>query len=239
MDFFVEFAASMPEAYRRAFGAEDRAEHAAVVARRGGRLAHAELCRPSGTGVVCLVADDRPGLLALVTDALLVHGLSIRSAQAYCRERADGTAEAVDVLELHPRGESLATVAGDFDATELYAFVQTLTELIADDISACSLPAQALVKAGTPTRVYFELEALGRGKYELLVEAADSEGLLHAISTAIDAQGARIFACQIATQAGRAHDRFDLASAGGGPLSAVELCDIQLAVFDALPRRSA
>jgi UTP:GlnB (protein PII) uridylyltransferase len=78
----IDFLASMPAPYRQASSTETAAEHAAIVARRGDRLAHAELCTSGSGGTVCVVTDDRPGLLALLTEALLVHGLSIASAQA-------------------------------------------------------------------------------------------------------------------------------------------------------------
>jgi UTP:GlnB (protein PII) uridylyltransferase len=69
-----------------------------------------------------------------------------------------------------------------------------------------------------------------------LVEAPDSEGLLHGITSALFAQGVRILSCEIGTHAGVARDRFEIASVTGEPLSSVDLCDIQLAVLDSLPR---
>jgi UTP:GlnB (protein PII) uridylyltransferase len=69
----------------------------------------------------------------------------------------------------------------------------------------------------------------------LLVEAPDSPGLLHAIASALHVQGARILACQIGTEGGLARDRFEVASIDGQPLSAADLCDIQLAVLESLP----
>lgn len=61
-------------------------------------------------------------------------------------------------------------------------------------------------------------------------------GLLHGITSALHAQGVRILNCQIGTEAGTARDRFELSSVTGERLSAVDLCDIQLAVLDSLPR---
>ncbi len=47
-----------------------------------------------------MVAEDRPGLLALVTDALLTQGMAIQSARAFCRVVAKDRDEAVDFLQL-------------------------------------------------------------------------------------------------------------------------------------------
>lgn len=225
-----EFLASMPAAYARVVSAAEALDHARIAVQRGVRLAHAERCQSGGASVVCLVADDRPGLLSLVTDALLVHGLGIRRAQAYCRKRADGRTEAIDFLELQrPNG----TGGMDVDAAELAAFVQTLTELIVEDVpmSVARIAARALSEKRT--RAYFELEALRRGEYALFVEAPDSQFLLNAITSALYAHGVRISGCNIDTEAGFARHRFDLELIGPAA-TAAELCDIQVAVLSAL-----
>jgi len=222
----TDFLASMPVAYARAFDASDVDEHAQIVARRGKRLIHAELCESGGGKVVCVVADDRPGLLSLVTDALLVHALGIDGTQAYVRRRADGQDEAVVLLDLNQV----------LDEAELAAFVQTSSELIAEDIRVSALPTSIAPPRESSRRVYFDLDALRQDQYVLMVEAPDAEGLLHAITSALHAQGVRILACQIGTESGVARDRFEIASPGGGRFGAVELCDIQLSVLDVLPR---
>lgn len=231
----TDFLASMPPAYARAFSPNDIVEHGRIVARRGTQLVHAELCLTGKGAIVCVVADDRPGLLALVTDALLVHGLVIRNAQAYCRKRADGQSEAVDFFRLQQAQSGSGASGLDVDASELGAFLQTLTDLVAEDILASTRISNAPVRSGIPCRVYFELEALRRDEYVLLVEAADSNGLLHAITSALHAQGVRILSCEIGTEGGVARDRFELGGPDGGALSAERLCDIQQAVFTAVP----
>jgi [protein-PII] uridylyltransferase len=229
----TEFLDTMPAAYARAFTTSEVFDHAKIVARRGAHLVHAEICvSPSGEQI-CVVADDRPGLLALVTDALLVHGLSIRNAKVYCRQRADGQSEAVDFFQLqHAKGDLDAAVG----AAELSAFLQTLSELVAEDVLAASRPSAPPSPSSPATRVYFDLEALRRGDATLLVEAPDTEGLLNAITNALHAQNVHIRASEIRTEGGVAHDRFDLVSSDSQLLSAVRLCDIQQAVHAALPK---
>ncbi len=232
-----DFRASMPAAYARAFGLVEIGEHAGIAARRGEQLVHAELWTGLGGARVCVVAEDRPGLLALVTDALLVYGLGIRSAQIYCRTRSDGRAEAVDFFELEAGKPSEASFV--FAEAELSAFVQTLSDLVAEDVEAAARPSAAPKPSRPAARVYFELEALRRNEFVLLVEAPNSEGLLNAITSALHGQGARILAAEIRTENGVARDRFDLASSDGGPLDAIRACDIQQAVFSALPGANA
>ncbi len=223
----------MPKGYALAFHASEVEEHVQIVARRGTQLAHAEVWTGRSGARVCLVAEDRPGLLALVTDALLVHGLSIRSALVYCRQRPDGKAEALDFFELRQAKSSEAGF--QIDASELAAFLQTLVELVAEDIAAADRGSARPTAGGPVTRVYFELEALRRGEAVLLVEAPDTEGLLNAITNALHAQAVRILASEIRTEGSTAHDRFDLASRDGQPLTAVRLCDIQQSVLTSLP----
>jgi [protein-PII] uridylyltransferase len=227
-----EFLESMPAAYASAFDAIEINEHARIVARRGGLLVHAEIFVGRAGPQVCLVTDDRPGLLALVTDALLVHGLNIRNAQVYCRRRNDGQFDAVDFFQLEQEGVSVREAG--ISAAELAAFVQTLSELVAEQVLASrvsSAPSSGAPKA----RVYFELEALRRGEFALLVEAPDSPALLNGITSALHDQDVRILSSQIRTEAGFARDRFELVSNDGEPLGAVRLCDIQQAVLEALP----
>src|SRR6187551_2195172 len=94
------FLATMPAAYEHLYGASEVAEHAAIASRRGAGLVHAELCQSPKGPLLCVVAEDRPGLLALVTDALLAQGKAIQSARAFCREVGKEGVEAVDFLEL-------------------------------------------------------------------------------------------------------------------------------------------
>lgn len=231
----LAFLQTMPAAYARTFESSQIREHVAIVQRRGAQLVHAEICSAGGGAQICLVAEDRPGLLALVTDALLVHGLSIRNAQVYCRTRADGKSEAVDFFQLQQPGAPADSELGITPA-ELSAFLQTLSELVAEDVLAVSRQSSPPISGRPPTRVYFELEALRRGEFSLLVEAPDSEGLLNAISNALVQENVRIVSSEIRTEAGVAHDRFELAANGSEVLTATRLCDIQQAVHSALPR---
>lgn len=221
----------MPAAYARAFAPSEVAEHERVVARRGARLVHAEICGGLSGEQICVVAEERPGLLVLVTDALLVHGLSIRNAKVFRRLRVDGRVEAVDLLQLrHSKGDL------SVGAVEVGAFLQTLGELVAEDLLAASRPSTPPPSGIPATRVYFELERRKRDEATLLVDAPDSEGLLNAITNALAAQNVHIVACEIRTEGDVAHDRFELISNAGQAFTAIRLCDIQQAVHAALPK---
>jgi UTP:GlnB (protein PII) uridylyltransferase len=229
----------MPAVYERLYGPGEVAEHAAIVGRRGEQLVHAEIWSSPRGPLLCVVAEDRPGLLALMTDALLAQGLAIQSARAFCRQVGRERLEAVDFLELRPRG-STGDSTVQLDSEGLPLFVQALSELIADDIAQRGTqpsPAVPPLPNEAKTRVYFESQQPADGRYLLVVDAPDSEGLLHAISAALHAQGMRIMACEVRTLGGRAQDRFEVEPAAPRSLKDSELCDVQLAVLDALPSR--
>jgi UTP:GlnB (protein PII) uridylyltransferase len=226
-----QFLATMPDAYERLYGESEVAEHAAIVSRRGARLVHAELWQSEKGPLLCVVAEDRPGLLALVTDALLAQGMAIQSARAFCREVGKDRVEAVDFLELRAPG-GRDDVAAQLDGDALQSFAQSLSELIAEDM-AQSPPRETELS----TRVYFERQSPADGRYLLVVDARDSDGLLHAVSSALHAKGMRIMACEIRTVEGRARDRFEVEPTAQRALNDGELCDVQLAVLDALLSR--
>jgi UTP:GlnB (protein PII) uridylyltransferase len=234
------FVATMPAVYGTLYDASEVAEHAAVVARRGARPVHAELLQSSKGPLLCVVAEDRPGLLALVTDALLAQGMGIQSARAFCRVVGKDRDEAVDFLELRALGGP-DNVAAQLDGDGLQAFAQSLSELVADDMAQRAAPntsSAPSTEIEPATRVYFERQVPADGRYLLVVDAPDSDGLLHAVSAALHANGMRIMACEIRTVGNCARDRFEVEPSSQLALSDGELCDVQLAVLDALrPRR--
>lgn len=82
-----EFLATLPVTYRTVFDGDAAAEHAAIVSRRSGSH-YLEVWRglPDDLYVLCLVADDRPGLLSTVTTALSSVGFHIEGAQIFTRK---------------------------------------------------------------------------------------------------------------------------------------------------------
>ena len=233
------FVATMPAVYSRLYSAAEMAEHAAIAARRGSRLVHAELWQSPRAPLLCVVAEDRPGLLALVTDALLAQGMAIQSARAFCRQLSQDRLEAVDFLEVHPHADPKQTPL-PLDDDALRTLVQSLNDLIVDDMArSAAQPVDSVPHAeGLPvTRVYFEHEPPAEGRYLLVVEAPDSDGLLHAVCSTLHARGLRIMACEIRTLGGFARDRFEIEPISPRSLATRELCDVQFAVLDALPAK--
>src|SRR5688572_18721579 len=88
----AEFLGSMPASYALAFSLAEIEEHADIVARRRGRPVHLERCGTFAdkTTLVCVVADDRTGLLSLICHVLVGLHLEVVSAQIYSRLTPNG-----------------------------------------------------------------------------------------------------------------------------------------------------
>src|SRR5688572_20981467 len=100
----------MPRAYQKATDEKTIAEHAGVSLRRGDQVAHVELLSPSrgAPSSLCIVADDRPGLLATISAAFVLSDVDVIDAEAHTRRTSGGRAEAVDVFWVRRVGDSQA-----------------------------------------------------------------------------------------------------------------------------------
>jgi UTP:GlnB (protein PII) uridylyltransferase len=229
------FRASMPSAYASVYTADEIAEHAAIVGRRGLQPARVELWRtlPAGGWVLCVVADDHPGFLSMVSAVLYLHELDVATAQTYCRARADSVGEAVDFFWVRPVRHGSRAHSGP----EISSISRVLGELVVrqacpDPIAPrrATLGSDALPLA----RAFFETALLRAGSYVLVVEALDFPGLLMSIARVLHRQNLDIVASDIRTEGMRVHDRFTVADTLGEPLSPDRLAAIRAAVVAAL-----
>lgn len=229
------FRASMPGAYGRVYTPDEIAEHAGIVARRALQPAHVELWRslPAGSSVLCVVADDQPGFLSMVSAVLYLHELDVATAQIYRRARPDGVGEAVDFFWVRPVRHGRRP----HGEPELASIKRVLGELVVRQ--ACPDPIAPLraVLGSEPVplaRVFFETAPLRAGSYVLVVEALDFPGLLMSVARALHRQNLDILASDVRTEGTRVHDRFTVADALGEPLSPDRLAAVRAAVVVAL-----
>jgi [protein-PII] uridylyltransferase len=226
----------MPERYRDAFDGASIREHAAIVARRGDSAALAEIWRrePRERAVMCIVADDRPGLLSLVSASLAAQNLDVVAAQAYTRPIPGAeTAEAVDFVWV-ARPPDVYTPIRSVDATRVAALLRSLingeasVEAVARQGRRPSTPPP-----GATTRVTFD-EAPRSGLAVLTVETFDRPGLLLAITLALFRARVQIVASEATTESGRVVDKFTVAELDGAPVRGHRRGAVQTAVLAAI-----
>jgi [protein-PII] uridylyltransferase len=234
LDAAAMFRASMPARYRESFDGAAMREHAAIVARRDGAPAHVEIWRhqPKGGAIACVVADDRPGLLSLISAALVVQSLDVVSAQAYTRATASG-AEAVDFLWLRRDAENPLPIRSA-DATQVRAL---LVGLITGKENLESVMRRARTRpapaAGATTRVAFH-ETPNLGLSVLTVETHDRPGLLLAITLALFKARVQIVGSEAETKDGHVIDRFNIVELDGTPIQKTRRGPVQTAVLEAI-----
>lgn len=207
----THFLDSMPAAYATAFSSADIEEHAQIAHERGSHSARAVVWRtlPQGVAILCVVSDDRPGLVALVSSAFLAHALDVRAAQIYSRSRA-GKVEAVDFFWLR-------NVAGGMpDAARLEACTRTIRELLESASTAPQL-AEPHTTRDSSARVSYTRDASAPDHWEVSLEARDFPGLLHTVARLLHQHGLEVSRCEIRTEEGVARDRFFVASFTGAP----------------------
>jgi UTP:GlnB (protein PII) uridylyltransferase len=207
------FNLTMPSGYAQAF--DQRAtEHAQIAAARGTRAVHAELWRmlPQGIAIVAVVARDRPGLLATISTAFVLHRLNITTALVYSRMGQDGFPEAFDLFWVKRRDQRRGQSAAPSE-DDLTLCLKTLTGFVQAEVDpAVLLPGPIPPPLPGPApRVCFEPSTSG-DEPTLLVEAPDGPGLLMAIARALYRCQVTIVASDIQTNGSIARDRFVLSA---------------------------
>ena len=231
-----QFTASMPTSYREAFQSDDVELHAEVVARRSGSTTRVEIWKelPERVVGVCIVADDRPGLLSQISAALVALEIDVVGAHAYCRTRVDGAREAVDLLWIRRVARANGSI-GPIRARDVAAIGERVDALVRGNANfdASVRFARAMRTATETTRVRFD-DGAGDGTMMLTVEATDRPGLLLVVTKAIFRAGLQILGLRAMSEEGRAIDRFHLAELDGKPLVQARLLSLQMEIFSAL-----
>lgn len=231
-DAVQAFCDSLPAKYRASYPLDSIAAHARLAAARGGEpvvIGRFDDYRNDASGV-CLVADDRPGLLYLISAAIVACGLDVAAAEAYTRKGEASKKEAVDLFWLR-RGEAGSYVpATDDDVESVRAILTELLQGARDPSSA--LPPAA---DGTPldATVRF-LDDKDGSLTTLEVETRDRLGLLLLLSRALYEQKVQIVRSEVRTVDGHVVDRFSVVEASGEPVSAPRRLELQVAVLGAL-----
>lgn len=232
----AQFIASMPARYARDFDHPVISQHAAAWFARGDRIASVSrfLSRESHGDALCLIADDRPGLLSLFAAAFVATGLDVVSAKAYTRRQRGRPSEAVALFWVqHSRPDRQWDRVS---AEDIGAVLVRLTEILENPASIANLhrrPERPSQPSAGPTVVRF-IEGPARTLSNLEVEAEDRFGLLLALSRALHEQRAVIESCEVHTKNDRVSDSFSIAESDGSPISPTRRLEIQVAILSAI-----
>jgi [protein-PII] uridylyltransferase len=208
--------------------------HHAIAEARGDDLVSIGTFPSNRTGTaLCVVAEDRPGLLATISAALVLARLDVIEAEAYTRRRQDAPDEALDIFWVrHDPPELRKEPIGPEHVEQLKS---TLTGLLAGKLDRARIgeARPAATPSSVETVVRF-IEGSDGSFATLEVETGDRSGLLLALSQALFNQRVQIVASQVKTTGVRVFDRFSIVELDGSPINAVRRLEIQVAVLSAV-----
>lgn len=235
-DGFAEaFVASMPPRYAVLFDPRSIRRHALIAHRRGASVAYAEVWRAlaDGSAALCVVAEDRPGLLSAIAAALVSHGLDVITALVFSRVAEGGEPEAVDFLWVRRAAAADTSTIG---ADEAGSVGEVLSAIVTGSVSVEQIASRALtpVPSGEGGMVVRFDATDEQGRAVLLVEAHDRPGMLLTITRELFQQGTQIARSLVRTADGRAYNRFELSEFSGLPLSIDRREQVRGAVLAAL-----
>ncbi len=226
----------MPESYRKNFDARAAAAHAAISFARGETPVNIGAFPTNRPGTaLCVVADDRPGLLATISAALVLCRLDVIEAEAYTRRLPGTLDEALDVFWVRHdppglRGEPITD-------EHIEALRSTLVGLLEGKLDGTRVTEPSTRPPATPsaaeTVVRF-IEGVDGSFTTLEVETGDRSGLLFALSQALFRQRVQIVSSQVKTTGTRVFDRFSIVEFDGTPISPGRRLEIQVAVLTAV-----
>ncbi len=229
------FAASMPARYGVLFDPRAIRKHAAISHRRGKRPAYAEVWRAlaDGSAALCVVAEDRPGLLSAIAAALVSHRLDVITALVFSRVGSGGEVEAVDFLWVR-RAVSSDTAAIGVD--EAVSVGEVLSAILAGSVSVEEIASRTAASAPAGNMlVVVRFDPVDQdGRAVLHVEAPDRPGILLTITRELFQQGSQINRSLVRTADGRAYNQFELSEFSGQPLSEERREQIRVAVVAAM-----
>lgn len=229
------FASTLPASYRTNFDFGAIAEHARLSLARAGAPANVGLFlsnRVPGTAI-CIVAEDRPGLLATISAALVMCGLDVLEAEAYTRKTDKKPDEAVDIFWV--RHESIDRRNLRVSREQIAQFCQTLCGLIEGRLDRRRFGDEKPVATPSSSETIVRFIEDAAGSFNTLeVETGDRSGLLLALSRALFNQRVQIVGSHVKTRGSRVYDRFHIVELDGTPVTATRRLEIQVAVLSAI-----
>lgn len=236
------FVESMPDRYVLATPLERIREHARIVAVRPRGETVVSVC-DAGQGAsaeVCVVTDDRPGLLAAIAASLAANRLSVLQSQVFSRVRSDGLVEALDLFVVRGPGQG-TLVESRRAAAKMEKDLRAILggSLSADDIVLPRMMAH-LAERPTPAvenRVVVDNRASARLSV-VEVFTRDRPGLLYVLASTFRDLGLSIELAKINTEGTRVADVFYVCEPDGAKIRTDARADeVRASIAAALERQ--
>ncbi len=213
----------LPERYLLANRPESIVHHGRVVVARGARAAHVVRVpsRHPEAAELCIVADDRPGLLASIAAALTANRLEVLTAEVYSHP-VGAEREALDLFWVRDR-------EGGTDGVEsaLPRLVHDLDDVVSGRVSPSELlrartgsasPWRERPSPAVPTEILFDDRASPRHTI-VEVYAKDRPGLLYTLAQALHELKLSIALSKINTEGARVADVFYVSELSGAKVA--------------------
>lgn len=224
-----EYLESMPERYLIANSPAEIAAHALIATEQRSKPIAATLVASELTDVMelcivtagstraglCVVAGDRPGLLAAISAAISASRLCIQAAQVHSRTLPDGGVQAVDLFWVHVPKDEAHTLAARMAKLE-----RDLELLLAGGITPRELLKPPSGRFGVRPQPSVESEVViehHASAQHTIVEVVteDRPALLFLLAEALHGLGLTIAVAKVTTEGTRAIDVFYLCEPDG------------------------
>jgi [protein-PII] uridylyltransferase len=219
---------SLPERYLLANRPESIVQHAHAVAARGSRTAYVArvISRHPEAVELCVVADDRPGLLGSIAAAITASRLEVLTAEVYSHP-VGAEREALDLFWVRDRdggteGVELALPGLARDLEDVCSGRITPADLLRSRTGSAS-PWRERPSPAVPTEVFFDHRASPRLTI-IEVFAKDRPGLLYTLARALHELGLTIKLSKINTEGARVADVFYVCENDGSKVSPGPRC---------------
>lgn len=228
------FVESMPARYVGTFDPVTIEQHARTAHARGSRPVNVGLFKsasPSGTAI-CIVASDRPGLLAIISLAFVTCELDVIAADVFTRHRSGDYDEAVDLFWVRRQHSKDIRPLAPADIRRLRdVLVDLLQRAPVELLPATALQTRTPSSTGTIVRFIEDTE----GRFATLeIESNDCSGLLLGVCQTLFLEGVQIVGSRIKTDGGRVHGRFEITERSDRPIELARRHVIKLAVLSAV-----
>lgn len=218
-EFLEHFLAAMPERYLYANAPARIVEHARFTAATAGARCGVRLLSGEPPYFeVAFAAEDRPGLLALITATLAAARLAVVGAQIYSWRARDGLVRVLDVFWVRASTEADMAAAVrrlERDLSRLLGGEVTPHELV----GGLRAPSVGGGKASPEVKTEITVDNRAATSHTVVeVATRDRQGLLFRLATAIQAEGLTISLAKINTEGDRVADVFYVEDADGTKL---------------------